>query len=309
VAACAAVFDELAPALAALAGAIGAKADQWADIVKVGRTHLMDATPLTVGQEWSGYAAAIDDALTHLRRTAEGLFEVALGGTAVGTGVNAPPGFTAAAVGALAQRTGRPFVPASNPFAAQATLDPLVRVHAALKAVAVVLFKIGNDLRWAASGPRAGLAELRIPANEPGSTIMPGKVNPTQVEALLQVCVAVIGHDTAVAMAGAEGNFELNVFRPLVIHEVLRSARLLGDAAGSVRRHLIDGVAVHEARLRRYVAESVMVVTALTPAIGYDAAAAVAKLAVEQDLPVREALARCGHDPGLVDGLADRALG
>jgi fumarate hydratase class II len=309
VAAYTAVVEDLVPALSALLSAIESKAQQWAGVVKVGRTHLMDATPLTLGQEWSGYAAALSDALAHLERTAAGLLEVALGGTAVGTGVNAPPGYADLAVRALARATGHPFVTASNPFAAQATLDALVRTHGALKAVAVVLFKFGNDVRWAASGPRAGLAELRIPANEPGSTIMPGKVNPTQIEALLQVCVAVVGHDAAVAMAGMEGNFELNVFRPLVIHEVLRSVRLLGDAADSVRANLIDGTVANESRLRAYLENSVMVVTALTPVIGYDAAAAVAKLAVARDLTLREALERCGHDPSLVDGLADRALG
>ena len=205
--------------------------------------------------------------------------------------------------------TGHPFVPASNPFAAQATLDAMVRAHSSLKDAAVALFKLGNDLRWAASGPRAGLRELRIPANEPGSSIMPGKVNPTQVEALLQVCLSVVGHDVTVSMAGAEGNFELNVFRPVVIDCYLRSATTLRDACDSLRAHLIEGAQLDERRLRDNVSNSVMVVTALSPVIGYEKAAEVAKLAMEEDLSVRDAAVRCGLDPQLVDNLTDAALG
>ncbi len=299
----------LLPSLMALRDAIATKATQWADVTKVGRTHLMDATPLTVGQEWSGYAASLAGAIGDVASSSSALLEVALGGTAVGTGINTPPDYTTTAVAALADITGHPYLPASNPFAAQATLDALVRAHGALKGVAVALFKIANDLRWAASGPRAGLAELRIPANEPGSTIMPGKVNPTQAEAMLQVCLAVIGHDTAVAMAGAEGNFELNAFRPVVIDFHLRSCRLLRDSADSLRRHLIEGTALNEPRLRQYVSDSVMVVTALSPLIGYEAAAGVAKAAIDEDLPIREALARKGFDPALADGLTTSATG
>jgi fumarate hydratase class II len=304
-----ATTESLLPSLTGLRDAIAAKAESWADVRKVGRTHLMDATPLTVGQEWSGYAASLTDAMDDLARCNEGLLEVALGGTAVGTGVNTPHGYTAAAVAALAESTGYPFRPASNAFAAQATLDPLVRAHGALKGAAVVLFKIANDVRWAASGPRAGLAEVRIPANEPGSTIMPGKVNPTQAEALLQVCLAVIGHDTTVAMAGAEGNFELNAFRPVVIDTYLRSERLLRDSSDSFRRHLIEGTVLNERRLQQYVANSVMVVTALSPVIGYEAAARVAKAAIDGDLPLRDALAQEGYDPSLAEELTATALG
>lgn len=301
--------ERLLPSLAALRDAVDARAREWADVVKVGRTHLMDATPLTMGQEWSGYVASLSAAIADIEHATAGLLEVALGGTAVGTGVNAPAGYSEAAVAALAETTGYPFVPAANPFAAQATLDPMVRAHASLKGAAVVLFKIANDIRWAASGPRAGLAELRIPANEPGSTIMPGKVNPTQAEAALQVCLAVIGHDTTVAMAGAEGNFELNAFRPVVIATSLRSIQLLGDACDSFREHLVAGAALNERRLQQYLADSVMVITALSPVIGYEASARVARRAMEEDLAVREALLREGYDPGLADDLAAAALG
>jgi fumarate hydratase class II len=309
VAAYAAVREDLLPSLTALRDAIATKASGWSDVVKVGRTHLMDATPLTVGQEWSGYVAALTAAIADIDHAASGLLEVALGGTAVGTGVNTPPGFTDAAVAALADATGHPFVPAANPFAAQATLDAMVRAHASLKGASVVLFKIANDIRWAASGPRAGLAELRIPANEPGSTIMPGKVNPTQAEAMLQVCLAVIGDDTTVTMAGAEGNFELNAFRPVVIATSLRSIQLLADACDSFREHLIAGAALNERRLQQYLADSVMVITALSPVIGYEASARVARRAIEEDLPVRDALLREGYDPALADDLAAAALG
>jgi fumarate hydratase class II len=309
VAAYAAAREELLPSLTALRDAIDAKASSWADVVKVGRTHLMDATPLTVGQEWSGYAASLTAAIADIDHAMTGLLEVALGGTAVGTGVNAPPGFTEVAVAALAEATGYPFAPAANPFAAQATLDAMVRAHASVRGTAVVLFKIANDIRWAASGPRAGLAELRIPANEPGSTIMPGKVNPTQAEALLQVCIAVIGHDTTVAMAGAEGNFELNAFRPVVVATALRSMRMLADACAGFGQHLVAGTALNERRLEQYVADSVMVVTALSPVIGYEASARVARLAIDEDLAIREALRRAGFDPSLADDLAATALG
>jgi len=305
----AAAVDEVLPAVTRLRDSIAAKAELWADVLKVGRTHLMDATPLRVGQEWSGYAAALTDAIANLERQSSGLLEVALGGTAVGTGMNAPAGFTPAVVAALAEVTGHPFVPATNPFAAQATLDPMVRSHSALKDTAVALFKIGNDLRWAASGPRTGLRELRIPANEPGSSIMPGKVNPTQVEALLQVCLSVVGHDVTVSMAGAEGNFELNVFRPVVIDCYLRSASTLAAACESLRENLIEGTELDERRLRDNVANSVMVITALSPVVGYEKAAEVAHLAIEEDLSVRDAAVRCGLDPHLVDNLTTAALG
>lgn len=299
--------ERLQPALTALRDALQARAADWADVVKVGRTHLMDATLLTVGQEWSGYAAALTAAVNGIRRPSGELLEVALGGTAVGTGLNAPPGFTGAATRALSESTGYPFRSAFNPFAAQATVDALVRAHAGIKAAAVTLFKIANDLRWLASGPRAGLQELRIPANEPGSTIMPGKVNPTQAEATLMACLSVMGHDHTVAMAGAEGNFELNAFRPIVIDEYLRSVRLLSDASDSLRTHLVNGATLNRGRLRDDVERSVMVITALTPVVGHERTAAIVTLALESDLSVREAALRSGVDAEVYDTLIQDA--
>ena len=289
------------PAMRALQEALSTKADEWADVMKVGRTHLMDATPLTVGQEWSGYASALDDAVADVEHAGNGLLAVALGGTAVGTGLNAPVNFRTTAIEDLTASTGYPFVPARNPFAAQGTLDPLVRAHASLKSTAVTLFKIANDLRWLASGPRHGLQELRIPANEPGSSIMPGKVNPTQAEAMLMACLQVIGNDTTVAMAGAEGNFELNAFRPIVISNYLRSADLLADACRNLRRFLVEGAELNLRQLRANVDRSVMVVTALSPIIGYERAAAIAHHAMEHDLEVRDAALRLGVDPVTYD--------
>ena len=303
VAAYVATVERLLPSLTALRDALSSRASDWADVVKVGRTHLMDATLLTVGQEWSGYAAALSSACDGIRRTSRELLEVALGGTAVGTGLNAPPGFTEAATAALSESTGYPFRPAANPFAAQATLDALVRGHGGIKSAAVALFKIANDLRWLASGPRAGLQELRIPANEPGSTIMPGKVNPTQAEATLMACLTVIGHDQTVAMAGAEGNFELNAFRPIVIDEYLRSARLLADASDSLRIRLVNGATLNGSQINVNVDRSVMVVTALTPVIGYDRAAAIVRRAVESDLSIRDAAVLSGVDARVYDDL------
>lgn len=289
------------PALRALQAALSAKAEQWADVVKVGRTHLMDATLLTVGQEWSGYASALDDAIADIAHATTGLLAVALGGTAVGTGLNAPTDFRTTAIQELAASTGHPFTPAKNAFAAQGTLDPMVRAHASLKSAAVTLFKIANDLRWLASGPRSGLQELRIPANEPGSTIMPGKVNPTQAEAMLMVCLQVIGQDTTVAMAGAEGNFELNAFRPIVISNYLRSAALLADAGTNLRIFLVEGAELNLRQLRADVDRSVMVVTALSPIIGYERAAAIAHHAMEDDLDVRQAALDLGVEAEIYD--------
>lgn len=297
--------QRLLPALRALAEAIEVRAETWASVVKVGRTHLMDATPVTVGQEWSGYAAALRDAIVAIERAGDGLLEVALGGTAVGTGIATLPGFGARACAELEVLTGQPYRPAFNHFAAQATLDPLVRTHAALKSAAVTVFKIGNDVRWLASGPRAGLGELRLPANEPGSSIMPGKVNPTQVEALLMTCVQIMGNDVAVSMAGAEGNFELNAFRPLVIVNLLQSARILGDSCDRFRRYAIDGLELDEARIARDLANSTMAVTALIPLIGYDAAAGIAHHAHAHGLPLRDAAIELGVDPADYDRIVD----
>ncbi|GGM21370.1 class II fumarate hydratase [Dactylosporangium sucinum] len=301
IAAVAAIDEQLVPALTRLHDAIAGKSREWADVVKIGRTHLEDATPLTVGQEWSGYAAQLRDATDHLTATRAGLYRLAMGGTAVGTGLNAPPGFGEDAARAIASLTGWPFVTAPNKFAAQGSLDTLVRTSAALRGVAVALFKFANDLRWLGSGPRTGLHELDLPANEPGSSIMPGKVNPTQAEAMLMVCVQVIGSDTAVAVAGSEGNFELNAFRPIVISNVLHSVRILADMSDHLRRFLVEGVKLHEDQLRENVDRSVMMVTALSPVIGYDKASEIAHLAVDHGLTLKDAALQRGVTEDLFD--------
>jgi fumarate hydratase, class II len=289
------------PSIRRLRDAAAAKSEAWAGIVKVGRTHLQDATPLTVGQEWSGYVSQLDDALAYAEATLPGLRRLAIGGTAVGTGLNAPPGFGDEVAAELTASTGERFVSAPNKFAAQSSLDDLVRASAALRSLAVALFKFANDMRWLGSGPRAGLGELRLPPNEPGSSIMPGKVNPTQAEAMLMVCLQVMGNDSVVAMAGAEGNFQLNTFRPVAISNFLHSATILADAADSFRAFLVEGAAVDEARLAGNVARSVMMVTALSPVIGYDEAAKIAHLAMAEDLELREAALRSGVSAELYD--------
>ena len=286
--------DRLLPQLDALANAIEAKAAQWRDVVKIGRTHLQDAVPLTVEQEWSGYAHQLRDAIADVGRARGGLLELAIGGTAVGTGLNAPPGFSVKVAAAVARLTGTPFVTAPNKFAAQASLDAAVRNSAALRGVAVALMKIANDMRWLASGPRCGLGELQLPDNEPGSSIMPGKVNPTQCEAIVMICIQVIGEDAAVAFAGSQGNFELNAMRPIVINNVLHAARILADGSEMFRLHSVEGTQLNEDRIGRHLARSVMLVTALSPEIGYDRASAIAHLAMEQDLTLREAALRSG---------------
>ncbi|MCB1250276.1 MAG: class II fumarate hydratase [Acidimicrobiales bacterium] len=295
VAAVDAVTRDLLPALGALREALDAKARAWADVVKIGRTHLQDATPITVGQELSGHVAQLDDAIADVRGGLDGVLRLAIGGTAVGTGLNAPASFGADVSAEIAARTGHPFVPAPNPFAALASIDDIVRLSARLRSLSAALFKLANDMRWLGSGPRAGLGELHLPANEPGSSIMPGKVNPTQAEVLLQVCVAVTGLDTTVHLAGSEGNLQLNVFRPVAIDAVLRAVRLLADATGTFRAHLVEGLEIDRVQLERNVERSVMLVTALTPTIGYDKAAAIAHLAVAEDLPLRDAALASGH--------------
>ncbi|MDH2424930.1 class II fumarate hydratase [Sphaerisporangium sp. TRM90804] len=296
-----AIDEALLPALARLRDAAARKSREWAHEVKIGRTHLEDATPLTAGQEWSGYVAQLDDGAAFLRVAVAGLYRLAIGGTAVGTGLNAPPGFGDEVAARIAGLTGHPFVGAPNRFAAQASLDPLVRVSGALRALSVSLFKFANDLRWLGSGPRTGLGELILPANEPGSSIMPGKVNPTQAEAMLMVCVQVAGDDAAVAMAGAEGNFELNAFRPVVIGNVLHSVRLLADACDHFRRFMVEGAKLDGARLRRDVDRSLMLVTALSPIIGYDHAARIAHRALDENLTLKQAALACGVSEKLFD--------
>ena len=295
------VVEQTLPALIALRDALAHKAQAWADVVKIGRTHLQDATPLTVGQEWSGYVSALDDAIQSLQRENEGLLDVAMGGTAVGTGLNAPPGFGEAVAEELRQLTGFNVQTARNKFAAQATLDRMVRAHAALKTTAVTLYKIANDLRWLGSGPRIGLMELVLPSNEPGSSMMPGKVNPTQAEAMMMVCIQIMGADVAVQMAGAEGNFELNAFRPVVIYNFLNSARLMADACAHFRAHLVEGTMLNAAQLQKNIDQSLMMVTALAPSIGYDKAAAIAHDAVAHGLTLREAALAQGVSETLFD--------
>ncbi len=306
VAAIAAIEDRVVPQLGALADAISAKAQEWADIVKIGRTHLEDAVPLTVGQEWSGYAAQLHHAMDGVRASRAGLLRLAMGGTAVGTGLNAPPGFAEEVAAELAALTGQPFVTAPNKFAAQASLDEMVAAMAALRGVAVALMKIANDMRWLGSGPRCGLGELLLPENEPGSSIMPGKVNPTQCEAMVMICIQVIGEDAAVAFAGSQGNFELNTMRPLVINNYLHAALILSDGCEMFRRYSVEGTRLNRARIDRYVAESVMLVTALNPVIGYDRASQIAHLAMEHDLTLREAALRSGFvDAATFDATVD----
>jgi len=274
---------------------------QWADVVKIGRTHLEDAVPLTVGQEWSGYAGALDDAIAEVEHATAGLLALAMGGTAVGTGLNAPAGFGDQVAAQLAKMTGTPYVTAPNKFTAQGTLDRMVRAHAGLKAAAVTLFKIANDLRWLGSGPRTGIGELIFPANEPGSSIMPGKVNPTQAEAMLMVAIQVIASDVAVTMGGNEGNFELNAFRPILIDNYLHSALILADMCDHFREFMIQGTTLNEKKLKDNIDRSVMMVTALSPVIGYDKAAAISYYAIDHDLTLKQAALAKGVSEELYD--------
>ena len=294
VAAVEAVAKRLVPAIEALRATLAAKADAFAAIVKIGRTHLQDATPLTLGQEISGWVAQLDHGLGHVRATLPHLCELALGGTAVGTGLNAPPTFGAQVAAELATRTGLPFVSAPNKFEALAAHDAIVHAHGALKTLAASLNKIANDVRWLASGPRSGLGEIRIPENEPGSSIMPGKVNPTQCEAMTMLCAQVLGNDVAINVAGASGNFELNVFKPVLIHNFLQSARLLGDGVRSFDTHCARGIEPDRARIEELVQRSLMLVTALNPHIGYDKAAKIAKQAHHSGSTLREAAIASG---------------
>jgi fumarate hydratase class II len=294
-AAVAAIEHQLLPALDALRNTLAAKASDFDGIVKIGRTHLQDATPLTLGQEFSGYVAQLTHGEAHLRAALPHLCELALGGTAVGTGLNAPTGFAEQTAVELAQLTGLPLTSAPNKFEALASCDALVHAHGSLKALATSLMKIANDVRWLASGPRSGLGELLIPENEPGSSIMPGKVNPTQCEALTMLCAQVMGNDVAIGIGGASGNFELNVFRPLVAHNFLQSVRLLADGMRSFDRHCAQGLEPNRARIQALLDQSLMLVTALNPHIGYDKAAEIAKRAHTQGLNLREAAIASGH--------------
>ena len=266
-------------------------------MVKIGRTHLQDATPLTVGQEWSGWATQLRDAHRRLMTTLDDCHALAAGGTAVGTGINAPDGFGADVAAKIAELTGRPFRTAPNKFAAQGSLDAMVAVSAGLRGLAVALMKVANDMRWLASGPRAGLAELKLPANEPGSSIMPGKVNPTQQEAMVMVCLQVIGEDAIIAAAGAQGNFELNAMRPIIINNLLHSARILGDACEKLRTFSVEGTEVDTDRVGDLVGQSLMLVTALSPTIGYDRASAIAHKANDEGTTLRAAALASASTP------------
>jgi fumarate hydratase, class II len=289
------------PAMRGLKDAVERKAKSWANVVKIGRTHLEDATPLTVGQEWSGYAGALHDAIAEVEHATRGLLKLAMGGTAVGTGLNAPEGFGEQVAAEIATMTGTPFQTAENKFTAQGTLDRMVRAHAGLKAAAVTLFKIANDLRWLGSGPRTGIHELILPSNEPGSSIMPGKVNPTQAEAMLMVAIQVIASDVAVSMGGAEGNFELNAFRPILISNYLHSALILADMCDHFRKFMVDGAQVNGRKLSENIDQSVMMVTALSPVIGYDQASVISHYAIDHDLTLKEAALEKGVSEQLFD--------
>ena len=286
---------QLLPALARLHDAVAARAAEWNELWKTGRTHLMDATPLTLGQEWSGYAAMLAAAMTDLAHVQPVLHELTLGGTAVGSGINAPPGFADEVIARLAAETGLPLRPVANRFAAQGAHDALVRLSAALRTLAGSLFKIANDIRLLASGPRCGLAELQLPANEPGSSIMPGKVNPTQCEALTMLALQVMGNDMAVTLGNASGWLEMNVYKPLIIHNLLQSLRLLADGMTSFGRYLVEGCRPDPERLAQWLEASLMRVTALTPHIGYERAAAIARHAHENGLTLREAATGFGQ--------------
>ncbi len=287
-------MEKLIPEVQRLHDAIHAKATEFADVVKIGRTHLQDATPLTVGQEMGGWASLIERDIERLRMVLPGLYELAIGGTAVGTGLNSHPEFAERAAAEISELTGRPFKSHPNKFAALSAHDEVVFASGALKTLAASLMKIANDIRWLASGPRAGFGELILPENEPGSSIMPGKVNPTQSEAMTMVCVQVFGNDVAIGFAGSQGNFELNVFNPVMIHNFLHSVRLLTDACHSFVEHCVSGIELNRERINEHLCNSLMLVTALNPHIGYDNAAKIAKNAHKKGIGLRESAIELG---------------
>ncbi len=287
--------QRLLPALQALHDAIAKKADDWKDIVKIGRTHMQDATPLTLGQEWSGYAGLLADGIARIEAALGDVYKLALGGTAVGTGINSAPGFDVAAAAQIAKLTGLPFVTAPNKFTVQGSHDALVQFSGCLRTLAVSLYKIGNDIRLMSCGPRAGFAELNIPANEPGSSIMPGKVNPTQAEALTMAAVQVMANDMAVGFGGAGGYLEMNVYKPLIIYNVTHSITLLTDSMTNFRTFLIEGTTPNLKKIAGYVEQSLMLVTALSPVIGYDKASKIAHYAMDNDLTLKAAALKLGY--------------
>ncbi len=283
------VTQRLIPAVRALHDAVAAKAEAWADIVKIGRTHMQDATPITLGQEWSGYAGMLADDLERFDDALKGVYHLALGGTAVGTGINAAPGFAEAASAEIARLTGLPFVSASNKFTVQGSHDALVHLSGTLRTLAVSLYKIANDIRLLSCGPRAGFAELLIPENEPGSSIMPGKVNPTQAEALTMIAVQVMGNDVAAGFGGASGYLEMNVYKPLIIFNITHSITIMTDGCTNFRKYLVEGTRPNLKKIKEYVDRSLMLVTALAPVIGYDKASKIAHHAMDHDLTLKAA--------------------
>ncbi len=294
IAAARAIVERLLPSVRALRDSLDARSKDFADVVKIGRTHLQDAVPLTLGQEFGGYVAQLDADVARIEQTLPGLYELAIGGTAVGTGLNAPEGFGEAVAAKIADLTGLPFVSAPNKFAALAAHDALVFASGALATLAASLMKIANDIRWLGSGPRSGLGELILPENEPGSSIMPGKVNPTQAEALTMVCVQVLGNDTAIKFAGSQGNFELNVFKPVMIRNLLHSTSILADSCRTFREFCVDGLGADRERIAELVDRSLMLVTALTPSIGYDTAAAIAEKAHHEGRTLKDVAVELG---------------
>ena len=289
------VKQRLIPAVSALRDAISKKAKAWDDIIKIGRTHMQDAVPLTLGQEWSGYAGMLSDDLERMEATLPGVYRLALGGPAVGTGIDAAPGFAEAAVAEIAKLTGLPFVPAPNKFAVQGAHDDLVQLSGTLRTLAVSLYKIANDIRLMSCGPRAGFAELQIPENEPGSSIMPGKVNPTQCEALTVIAVQVMANDVAVGFGGASGYLEMNVYKTVMIHNITHSITIMTDGCANFRKFLIEGTKPNLKKIHEYVERSLMLVTALSPVIGYDKAAKIAHYAMDNDLTLKAAALKLGH--------------
>jgi fumarate hydratase, class II len=289
------VRQRLIPAVKALHDAIAAKAREWDDIVKIGRTHMQDATPLTLGQEWSGYAGMLADDLERIEDALKGVYRLALGGTAVGTGINAAPGFAQAATAEIARLTGLPFVTAPNKFAVQGAHDALVQLSGTLRTLAASLYKIANDIRLMSCGPRAGFAELAIPENEPGSSIMPGKVNPTQCEALTMIAAQVMANDVAVGFGGAGGYLEMNVYKPLMIFNIIESITIMTDGCTNFRKFLVEGTKPNTKKIKEYVERSLMLVTALSPVIGYDKASKIAHYALDNDLSLKQAALKLGY--------------
>ena len=292
------VSNELLPSIRKLLASFDKKANEFDSIIKLGRTHLQDATPLSLGQEFSGYASALDHNIQRIESSLENCFELSMGGTAVGTGINTFEGFAELVAQNIAKLTGLPFKTAPNKFETLAGQDSIVELSGSLKTLAVSLFKIANDIRWLASGPRSGIGEIIIPSNEPGSSIMPGKVNPTQCEAMTMVCTQVMGNDLTISIAGASGNFELNVYRPVIAYNIIQSIRLLTDACDSFRENCVDGITPNEEKIKTNLYNSLMLVTALNPHIGYDKAAEVAKKAHENNTSLREAIIDLGYMSG-----------